>query len=275
MTPSGDFQLRLGYWIVSHKQTLRSWWGMSLLSFIGLSLLWLVIFLAIFFSQQRQLDAFVAQTAGAAAGFNTQSFRPQPIVLGPATIIVRDPAHVDLVATVTNPNQDWAASTLTVHFVVDGHALASQQLWLNANVSRPVIALNQAVAATASSIAEVMMDTAVWSRNSATSFPPPSFTVDKQTLTPTTVNLNGQTRPTYSLLATITNRSVYNFYQVTVPILLMSGTKPVAVDELPLVQWPTLSTKTVTVTWPYAVTGATSATIVPQVNQFDSQNIYR
>ncbi len=73
----------------------------------------------------------------------------------------------------------------------------------------------------------------------------------------------------------MTNRSVYNFYRVIIPIVVKAGDQPVAVDTVTLDRWPTLTSKTVAVTWAYPVTGVTSVVLEPQVNRVDGDNVYR
>ncbi len=120
MRPRGDLQLAIGYWIVSHKQILRTWWAISLMSFSALSLLWLVVFFPLFFSQQPGLNRLMTQMAAAPASFRLQAFQPQPLGVGPVTVIRRDEKHVDLVAEVTNGNAAWGATAVTAHFTVNG-----------------------------------------------------------------------------------------------------------------------------------------------------------
>lgn len=275
MSPRGDLQLAIGYWIVSHKQTLRTWWAISLMSFIALSLLWLVIFFPLFFSQQAGLNRLMTQMAGAAAGFRLQGFQPQPLGVGPVTVVTRDQKRVDLVAEVTNGNAAWGATEVTVHFTVNGQALNTTRTFLNQSSRRWLIQSNVAVADAAKAAASLVVENTIWTRAAAASLPAASFSVDQSDLTPTTVAVAGQSISTVSFKAVMTNRSVYNFYRVVIPVVVTAGDKPVAVDTVTIDRWPTLTSKTLTATWSHPVIGATGVVLEPQVSRFDSGNVYR
>lgn len=109
MPPKGDLQLSIGYWIVSHKQTLRTWWGITLMSVIVLSLLWMVVFFFLFTRQDGVISSSLIGAANGTGGFSTAAFQPKQISVGAVTVIPRDDTHVDLVAEVTNANTVWAA----------------------------------------------------------------------------------------------------------------------------------------------------------------------
>src|SRR6185503_21003261 len=99
----GDFQLALGYWIVSHKSTLKKWWALTLMGFMSASFLWAVLFFTLFFRGQAADDAMVAQAANRLGRLTVGVQRPQDLVPATATILTRDRPHVDVVARVNNP----------------------------------------------------------------------------------------------------------------------------------------------------------------------------
>ncbi|MBI2984725.1 MAG: hypothetical protein HYY50_03825 [Candidatus Kerfeldbacteria bacterium] len=276
MTPRGDFQLALGYWIVSHKAQLRTWWVIVLLAFMGLSLVWAIIFFFFFFLTQPRFDNLVGRAAASLADLQPSSaVQPQPLVVGPVAIIGPHDGSVDLVAMVNNPNHGWGAKEVIAQFTLGGEALEIQRLWLNPGSERPVMQLNVSVGQSAPGSATLQVTDVIWARAASAAVPPPSFTVEQVTLTPTTVTIGSQRVLTVNLTATVTNRSVYSFLKVRVPVVIKAGPEIVAVDELVLDRWPTLTTKTINRTWQYPVATASQAVVSPQINQFDRDNLYR
>lgn len=275
MNPRGDLQLAFGYWLVSHKQTLRTWWAISLMAFIAFSLLWMVIFFPLFIRQQPALDAMLYSMATTTGSFRLSGFQPQGLTAGAVTVLPRDAKHVDLLTEITNSNSAWGATSVVAHYTVNGQAQSPVTFFVNQSTHRPLIVRNIPVADSSTATATVTIDHISWSRAATASLPAAAFTIESQSVTPTTVVVAGQSITTVTLKAVISNTSVYNFYRVLVPVVVKAGTSVVAVDELSLDRWPTLTEKTITVTWPYPVAGATTASIEPQVNRFDTANIYR
>jgi len=276
MPPQGDLQLSIGYWLVSHKATLRKWWAISLLSFIGLSFLGGAVFTIIFYSQSGTVDRQLASRAQAIGQWTAAALQtPKDVRVSTATVIARDNRHVDLVATVTNPNASWGATTLKVHFSVDGKPTSTQTLFVNPSDERPVIQPNVRVTDSQSAQAELVVESTAWTKTNASSLPAANFATDSLTLTPTTVSVNGQSVATVTVRAGLTNRSVYNFRRVVVPIELFNGSTIVAVDQISTDAWPTLTSKTITTTWSYPVSGELTARLFPQVSRFDQDNVYR
>lgn len=274
--PRGDIQLALGYWIVSHRDQLRKWWVLALLGFIAASLTWATIFFVVFSGQHRQTDIQVGKRmTGISALQASPEISPRALEVKDVQAISRGVDRVDLVGTLVNPNQDWGASQVTVHFSLGDQAQETQTVFVNPGTQRPVIRLNVLAPAGTDRQASLSIEHTDWVRASAARLPPPEFSAEKMTIRSTSVAVGGQSFLTVNLQADVTNRSVYNFVQVTVPILLRSGTSLVAVDELRLDRWPTLTAKSINHTWSYPVSQTSAAEILPQVNQFDPDNLYR
>ncbi len=275
MPPKGDLQLSIGYWIVSHRQTLRTWWGIMLLAVIISSFLWMIIFFSIYFGQEKNITAKMVSTINGLSSLTSSRLKPQAITTSPVTVIIRDDKHVDLVAEIINPNTDWAADAITVHFILNGVAQKPLHLFINQGDRRPVMHVLLSTTNTATATASLVIDDVVWARDSAAILPPPSFAVAEIEVTPSTVTLNGQTQSSFTVGAKITNNSVYNFYRTDVAIEFLNGDRIVGVGQVSLDRWPTLLTRPVSFTLPYPVALVTSAKIYPQVSRYDAGNIYR
>lgn len=275
MPVQGDVQLKIGYWIVSHKDQLRKWWALLLLGFIAFSTFWAMFFLSWFYWQQPAADRLIRSAALGLNGWQAATtFAPSALTMSPVTVIRRDSQHADVVATITNPNRDWGAAQVRWHFQTGNSSLPAQTVFVNPTGTRPVLQLNLALPAEASS-PTIMIDDVQWQRASEAALPVATFLVDQPELTRATVTRAGQTVTSYSVKAQVANRSVYNYYRVVVPVVLKSNGNIVAVDELTIERWPTLSSRLIHLTWPYAIPAADAVELFPQVSQFDRDNVYR
>lgn len=275
MSPKGDVQLSIGYWIVSHKQTLRTWWGVASLTIIAFSLLWMMIFFSIYFSHEKSANAIVVNSLNSVSGFSTTAFQPQNVTVGVTTVIPRDDRHVDLVVEVNNPNAEWGAENITGHFMLNNVAQPAIKFFINQGERRPVIQVNSTTSSATTATAIFVVDETNWSRASVASLPAATFAIENLQLSPSTITVNGQTRSSVTVSASLTNNSVYNFYHVDIPIVVTSGDRIVGVGQVGIDRWPTLTVRPLTLTLPYPVVQATIAQITPQVSRFDLGNTFR
>lgn len=272
--PRGDFQLALGYWIVSHREQLRKWWVLALLGFIGLSLLGAIVFFTTYFAQQSKVDQLIQRTGSEIVGLRLPStVLPQDLETSAVTIIPRSASAVDLVAFVTNPNTQWGAALVDYHFVLGDSALPGHTAFVNSDDDRPLVQLNVPMTE-ATAQAGIVIDHIQWARSASATLTTPNFSVADIVLSPTNVTLAGKTFLTYNVKATMTNRSVFNFLRVAVPIVLRSGDRIVAVDQFVIDRWATLAEKSISHTWNYPVSQATQAAFDPQASQFDETNLF-
>jgi hypothetical protein len=275
MAQKTDLSLSIGYWIVSHKQTLRTWWAILLMAIIAGSLFWSIYFFAVFFSQDRSMTQNVIDASNGIAGWRVSSTKPADLRVDTAAVIVRDDQHVDVVATLTNSNVTWGASVVTAHFVVNGQAQPSQTFFLNPSSARPIMQLNVVVTSSATVTAEAVIDATTWVRVSASSLPTPQFRVSDVTTTPSTVTIGGVARQSVTITASVSNASVYNFYHVTIPVVVYDGERVVGATEVTVDRWATLTSKPLSVTMHSPIVNVTRVDIQPQVSQFDIGNVYR
>jgi hypothetical protein len=274
--PKGDFQLAIGYWIVSHRDQLKKWWAISLLAFITVTAVGTIVFLIVFFGTLPRTDRLVSQAAASLTSFELPSgLSPRALEVTDAISLRRSATVIDVMATVKNPNINWAAQLLTVHFTVNGTAQPGQQLFLNQDTTRPVIQLNIPLAEVNQPTVSLTVDEIEWARANEAALPAAQFSFTDVKLVPTTVTIAGQARSTISVETKATNKSVYNYYRVIVPIVLKNGDTVVALDQKTIERWPTLQTKTIITTWPYAIAAANTVEITPQVSRFDLTNVYR
>lgn len=245
------------------------------MAIIALSLLWMIIFFVVFFGQEKNTTSLVIASANETSSFSTAAWQPQELTVGTVSVIPRDDTHVDVVTELTNPNADWAAHTVTVHFTINGVAQTPLHLFVNQGEHRPVIQVNLTTTNPVTATAAAVIDATEWARASAASLPAAAFNIANTQISPSTITVEGQTRTSVTVTADVTNNSVYNFYHVDVPIVLSSGDRIVGVGQVGIDRWPTLTTRPVSLTLSYPVVQTTNARIVPQVSRFDVSNTYR
>lgn len=238
-------------------------------------MLWAIGFFSVFFVQQVSLEKAIAATGSGLRAFQqTAVASPQPLEVSAVTVIRRDQGHADLVALVKNPNEVWGAAQVTATWQVPDGTIPAEEIFINPGTTRPVMALN--VPLTSATTASVVMSDPIWARASAAPLPTPNFDTSGLALSSRTVTTSdGDTIATVNVRGDIRNQSVYNFFRVVVPIVIKAGDRIIAVDQVTQTTWPTLSSKTINVTWAYPVNGATAVEAIPQVSRFDAANLYR
>lgn len=275
MPPKGDLQLSIGYWIVSHKSAWRKTWSFALLSFTLFSSVWTTWFIIQYLNDQPRQDRSTAQLASRLSAFAPAKLGiPTDLVASTPVVIRRDSKFVDIVARLDNRNADWAAVMVRYHFSIDGRAQPAVESFVNQSTNRPVMQFNVQSENNDPRV-EVTIDQIDWARSSEAALPAGNFSVDKADLIPATAAIGGRTVDTVGLTAVVVNKSVYNFYQVTIPIIVKAGDRIVAIDEVVINRWPTLTPQTIRRSWPFSVIGATTVDLEPQINRFDRDNVYR
>jgi len=270
MSAGSDPLFSVGYWLVNHKATLRTWWGISLLSIILIGSGWAIAFFVLYLQQEGRLDQRFHQSLTRLSSWNPGKLgQPTPLTLSDPILLPQGETRSDLYLTVTNPNTIWAATNMTITCTSDGQTITVDDLFIASKATRPVIALRQPVGSTSQPTCSVQEQS--WRRVSAALFLAPTFTTVTKDLRSSIIQVNGQSVPSITVKASIHNASGNNFTLVDVPVVVRSGETVVAVDEVRLDRWQTQTAKELTTAWTTAVTGATSVDLFPQVDQFDPQ----
>lgn len=273
--PSGDRQLALAAWVLAHRKALRvaGLWVLGLAA--AASFAWSGVRLTLYGLDGGPIaEHNLAAVADAQAVMRDIPAAPVELSVDSVAVVSRDAQHADLVAFVTNSNQGWTARSVTYHFTVDGVAVPSVTSFSNQASTRPYIQRNVSAASSSPEV-HFVIERVDWGRGLDATMPAAEFDVSKSDLTPTTVSTGHGSFITVTLKATITNRSVYGYHLVRVPIILKNGEQIVGLDELSINEWPALKDKSITLTWPYPITEATIAEIQPQVSRTDTTNVYR
>lgn len=270
--PSGDLPLAIGYWLVSHKSTLKKWWAIGLLAVIFLAALWVITSLTVFFTQENRISGRIADSATMLRAYSPRFLgEPKVLTTGDVAIVRRDSERADLVGFIDNANEEWGATAVRYHFTADQYVSPTATTVVNPGENRPVVAANQRIAAAIT--AALVIESTEWVHGQ-----PPlgsgQFQVLEKNWSPAQVKIGSNTVSTITLQATLRNVSVYNYYKVSVPVIVRSGEEIVAVDELTLDRWSSRTNKSISLSWPYGVSGATDVDFYPTVDQYNATNRY-
>lgn len=272
MPGTSDPLFSFEYWLVNHKATLRTWWAVSLMAIMLFGTIWVVGFMAVFLSQERQVNLRFQQTLARLQGWTPTTLGiPQPLTVGSVVVLPAENNRFDIVTTVTNPNAEWGATDLSLTCTIAGTTINVPKTFINPNEVRPVVLSSQTGTA---GTAECSVAGQTWHRTVAAVFVEPKFSVQKKEVISTSAVIGGKTVPVVRVDATVQNDSGNNFQVVQVALLVRAGEEIVAADILPLNRWATRSTKTITNTWTLERAGITSVDIVPLVSRFDRDSIY-
>jgi len=268
---SDPLSLRFGYWVAVHSARLRTWWAISILvidiAFLGY---FVYAFAGYSLSTIKTVRAVEAMARPLVSPTLRQQLAPETVVIGDAKALPRNGGRYDLVAPVTNPNDDWTARAIRYRFVF-GTETRIETISLWPGQSGYLMLLNvEAPSGTSSSpaVRAEIVETE-WQRPAdLTIFREIAFTVTDQKLTPvTTTNDGTATRVT----ATLNNTSVYSLRRLRFGVVLTNGGSPVAVNEIVVPSIGTLGSVPVEATWLGGLPLASQVTIVPVFDLLDPQ----
>ena len=271
MPGQSDPLFSLGYWIVSHKATLKTWWGMSLLAIMLVGGVWVAVFFGMFFSQESKIDQQLHTTLTRLTSWVPSRIgSPSVLTVSEPVLLDRGSQRTDVVVMLTNPNAAWAVTDVVISCVSSDQTLVFSPVTLAANATRAVMLLGQKTSVTTSLTCTIKSQS--WHRSVAALFPQPAFSVITSAVHATTVTVQGRIVPSVTIDATLRNDSGDNLANVDVPIVVRNGATTVAVDEITIGRWATREVKHVADTWTGTDGGADGVDIFPQVNIFSTDS---
>lgn len=242
------------------------------MSIMLLGTIWVVGFLALFVTQERQVNLRFQQTLSRLYSWTPAVLGiPTALSVGDTVVLPTDNNRVDIVAMVANPNAGWGATDVILSCTVGAETISVPATFINPSETRPVVLTSQVASGTTASCSTISQ---TWHRAVAALIVEPKFSVIKKDVVSTTAIINGKSVPVVRVEATVQNDSGNNFQEVDVALLVKAGEEIVAADILPLNRWATRSAKVMTNTWTLDRAGITSVEIIPLVSRFDPEVIY-
>lgn len=263
-------ELTWGYWFVTHREELKRYLVISLIVLsvllYGYSLYSVTRMYA--FEQEEYSRALSTATVDY---IDVQAIhdanRIQEIQVLSRQIIPGTGGNVDIIARVKNPNTKWALKSFTYRFGVGTAVLDEQQAFLLPGEEKFLMALN--VKAVSGGTPQLLVDNEKWQRVVLYETWAPlrmAFPVSEKSFTAARQGeLSGQL-PISEVSARLTNDTAYNYNQVEVQIALYSGNRVVGVNRLPLPNFRSGETRTVSALWSLTLPSVSNVEIIPTVN---------
>lgn len=266
-----DLSLRLHEWFLTHRSQLVKWWVIAILALDAAIIGFVLVSLLSFYIQNpkyERLAVGLAQSLEPAPALREQAKTAPDVVWAGA---VKNQDATDFVALVRNDNETWTAR-LKYHFVAGASVSESRTATLPPNQSAYVFALGQPVNADNNAKPDLVIDQADWTRvidrnlidNTA-------FRVENVVVEPSAVAPNsGASFARVS--ADVVNDSLYGFWVVDVPVVLLQGETPVAVRSVTLRAVRAGEKRAISAEWFTQLPSTTAADIRPVVDLTDEQN---
>ncbi|MBI5037914.1 MAG: hypothetical protein HZC01_04395 [Candidatus Kerfeldbacteria bacterium] len=263
--------LKISYYSLSHKDDLRKWYVIVMLAvavfFVVFSITNIVLY-TIGIPRQQRLISEIAQSPVDFVTVRQQS-TPQALQLSSTYAIAGSGGRYDVVAPVTNPNQDWFAE-VTYSVTVGGIASDPYTDVVNPDSRSYLVALGASGPTGGGSSAQFSLVAVNWYRvDHREKLPTLDFAITDvaySTLTDATV-------VSHQVQATVTNNSYTNFFEVPFIVLLFNGENIVGVNYAYVKQFMFDTSETITVKWSTVTGSVTGVQVETDLNLLNADNI--
>lgn len=274
-------QLKIGYWYVTHKNTLKRI-GIILLIILDIIFLGYGIygFTKLFYIEQAGYDKMIMDLTKENQAAITHAYfeknKPENIIIGNVSIINAGQNKYDLAVKVKNPNSIWLIESLDYYFIYDGVQTGVKKSFIFTNEEKYLIFLALSSPNRITN-AMVVISNVKWKRDKNFA----DFYKNRVMFTISNIDykrqdeLNGSSKNSVSqAYFTAINNSAYNYWQVGFAVLLKRGMDVVGINYIYLDQFKSGDEKNVTVSWFEALPmSVNKVEIVPEVNILD-EGIY-
>jgi len=269
-TSSSDLtnsELKLSYWYVTHKISLRRAWKIFLIvvsCVAWLYVIWqMVIFGITYKSLQQNIQTMLFSPDMSLSAIEKSA--PQPLSISAMTVIGSGDKYDYLVQT-SNQNANWLAQfqyrfttpSSTERDFHPGFVLPGDNKYLM-DLSK------------ASSQSSLEIKDLTWlkvNKFELTKNKMSQFLIDNISITKATKSSD----PT-KVSFTIKNDSAYSYWEVDLQVLLMSGGSVVGINHIILNSFKYGENREVEIFWNNPISGVDSASVIPNLNILDSNNI--
>jgi hypothetical protein len=260
-------QLKFGYWFVAHKLLLRR----IAILFLLLADFCLILYAAYFFfdyyilsanSETAVVNQLAAAKLNGAALESATAVKPIDILW--TKVFAGGDNKYDFVASVTNPNPNWLAASVSYHFQNGDTATPGKTDFILPGEEKYLFDLGRKVEQNLAT-ADLIIDAISWEKVA-------DFATKKDTMLAFTVadekieRLSADAvRGSFSII----NNSAYNFSSVNLKILLYGGSSLVAVNQLPLALFSSGAKENLDFILPGVSSSANKITVIPEINIYN------
>jgi hypothetical protein len=268
MDEVSDRDIRLSYWLLTHRDQLRRGITVALTvlatALMGYSLWQIVDLVSSRKAEEEAMNQLVASS------FNTDLYRqtlsPMSIQVGTVTAIPTSQGTYDVIAEIKNPNFKWAARELPFVFKVDGREVSGKTFLLPLE-EKYAVSLAVPLQARPQSVEFVPGDIRWLRIRDLSELQTPSFDVSDQKIEAlvTAEGASSGTQVSFNLK----NTSPYSFWQTTVTVVLSAAGSVQAVGRQALTNVDSQGTYRVEFRWPNSSMRVDNLVVKPEVNILD------
>lgn len=261
---SDDLVLRISYWLAVHRDQLRTWWAISILSVdVILLIVFVVSFAAYSFGTPSTVRSVAAMSATLVPPQVRLRISPAPLEVGSPVAIAVGTDKYDLAAPVKNPNEHFLAREVRFRFRLGDEVREGTTTVWPGQQSYFLVA-NAVVRQAVNRKPEFEVLDVVWQRpEDRTIFSALPFTDREFSLNPV-AGLPGGLGTKFSVQ--LKNSSVYNLRQATFLVAVERQGVPVAVGNVQLESFLSFQERLVEYTWQLPVPVDGTSRIIPTFN---------
>lgn len=269
-----SWALKLNYWYITNRQTVRYWLTIVFLAVDAILVLVVIILGLLTLVALPQRSALLNDTIATSINWSAIKVRSAPSDLATTYAVAlpaADSASADMVAEVRNPNTTWYAPTLTYHWSIQGFE-TSQSTTSILPGQKKLIAdfqVNPGTALSGTSVtATLVIDAVDWRRvSSASTYELPAFAVDDVTIE------SGSAVSEASVTGRITSQDGNTYREVRVVCVLFQGDTPVAVNAQTISRFDSFSERALDLRWFRSIPAASRVDVRADVDNLDPLSI--
>lgn len=272
--PLSDKELERGYWLVTHKVFLSR---LAYLIFIFFDLT-LILFAAYklinyYTSENAEYKNFLTETAAQLNYAPTNELiKPKDLQLGTVKILDsgRSEKSYNLLVEIYNPNDKFRID-FDYQFVYNGNPLSQSADYLLPGQKKIIADFSSDIKDKAAG-AEVVLKNVQFNRISAKEYPNPldfiaertNFKIKNVELIPLNIK-----KDISKIKFDLVNETVYNYWEINLPILLYQGGNIIGADKITLEKVKSGETRAVEINWYEYLPPSIKVSAMPNADVFD------
>jgi hypothetical protein len=276
-----DLQLKISLWFVTHKLLLKkiligTLIGVSVLLY-GFSIIGAVKILVY---QKGDYEALMASLSLRNINYEIwrEAQKPADLQLLELKILNSTEGRKDIVAMAKNPNSNFIIKKLKYQFVKGDEILAENETYLWLDEIKPLVAFGVEGVSNSSDVQLQVADISWWRIKKPQEFKDfiqsrLQFNIkDIKYQSPRQSPVNGKL-PHSQVTFTVTNQSIFDYWEVGFYVILYSGTRIVGAHYIEEEQFKSLETRQVSVSWFNSLPSVNRVEVIPELNVLD-QGVY-
>ncbi|PIW36413.1 MAG: hypothetical protein COW24_05485 [Candidatus Kerfeldbacteria bacterium CG15_BIG_FIL_POST_REV_8_21_14_020_45_12] len=266
-------QLKLGYWIATHRALLRRILVSTLAAIAGISVLIFLFQLTDWLTHIRQTNEIIASLSEPSANFSSIR-KPEELAVRRSASVRRDETTVDGLVELVNPNDIWAATKVEYEILIGG--VSTGRTTLTMAPLQTLVLTADSAATSGNPPVQIIIHDVVWKKLvKVDQLPQEDWAFLDAQLTPIpTSDANAIYRTQFDL--TLQNRSVLGFRDAEVTVVLTDSEDIIrAIGSIQLVEIGSLESRTLTFRWPAQLSRSLTPSVKVNIDKLTEDRIIR